>query len=53
MSYEDYKSKESVTIVYTGEGKGKTSASIGLLVRALGNRNKVAFIQFIRYWGVS
>lgn len=53
MSYEDYKSKESVIIVYTGEGKGKTSASIGLLVRALGNRNKVAFIQFIKYWGVS
>lgn len=40
-------------IVYTGEGKGKTSASLGLLVRALGARKKVAFIQFIKYWGVS
>ena len=49
----DYKNKESVVIVYTGEGKGKTTASLGLLVRALGNRNKVAFIQFIKYWGVS
>lgn len=53
MSFQDYKTKESTVIVYTGEGKGKTSASIGLLVRALGNRNKVAFIQFIKYWGVS
>jgi cob(I)alamin adenosyltransferase len=38
--------------VYTGEGKGKTSAGLGLLVRALGNRWNVAFIQFIKYWGV-
>jgi cob(I)alamin adenosyltransferase len=49
----DYKSKPSVVIVYTGEGKGKTTASLGLLVRALGNRSRVAFIQFIKYWGVS
>ena len=52
MSFEDYKTKESVVIVYTGESKGKTSASLGLLVRALGNRWNVAFIQFIKYWGV-
>lgn len=53
MSFEDYKTKASVLIVYTGEGKGKTSASLGLLARALGNRDRVAFIQFIKYWGVS
>jgi cob(I)alamin adenosyltransferase len=52
MAFEDYKNKESVVIVYTGDGKGKTSASLGLLTRALGNRWKVAFIQFIKYWGV-
>lgn len=52
MAFEDYKTKESVVIVYTGEGKGKTSAAVGLTVRALGNRWKVAFIQFIKYWGV-
>ncbi|HYH74733.1 MAG TPA: cob(I)yrinic acid a,c-diamide adenosyltransferase [Candidatus Saccharimonadales bacterium] len=52
MAFEDYKTKESVVIVYTGESKGKTSAGIGLLVRALGNRWNVAFIQFIKYWGV-
>lgn len=52
MSFEDFKTKESVVIVYTGESKGKTSASLGLMVRALGNRWNVAFIQFIKYWGV-
>jgi cob(I)alamin adenosyltransferase len=52
MSFEDYKHKESVVIVYTGNGKGKTSAALGLLTRALGNRWQVAFIQFIKYWGV-
>lgn len=52
MAFEDYKTKESVVIVYTGESKGKTSASLGLMVRALGNRWNVAFIQFIKYWGV-
>ena len=50
--FEDFKTKESVVIVYTGEGKGKTSASLGLLARALGSRWNVAFIQFIKYWGV-
>jgi cob(I)alamin adenosyltransferase len=52
MAFEDYRTKTSVVIVYTGEGKGKTSASIGLMARALGNRSTVAFIQFIKYWGV-
>ena len=53
MAFEDFKHKPSVVIAYTGEGKGKTSAGIGLMVRALGNRNRVAFIQFIKFWGVS
>ena len=52
MAFEDFKTKESVVIVYTGEGKGKTSAALGLMTRALGNRWRVAFIQFIKYWGV-
>jgi cob(I)alamin adenosyltransferase len=52
MSFEDFQTKESVVIVYTGENKGKTSAAIGLMVRALGNRWNVSFIQFIKYWGV-
>lgn len=53
MGLEDYKTKPSVVIVYTGDSKGKTSASLGLLVRALGNRWKVAYVQFIKHWGVS
>lgn len=53
MAFEDYKTKDSVVIVYTGDGKGKTSAGLGLLVRMLGNRGHVAFIQFIKHWGVS
>ncbi len=52
MAFEDYNSKKSIVVVYTGEGKGKTSASLGLMVRALGNRWNVAFIQFIKFWGV-
>ncbi len=52
MAFEDYRQKSSVTIVYTGESKGKTSASLGLLMRALGNRWSVAYLQFIKYWGV-
>ncbi len=52
MVFENYKTKDSVVIVYTGEGKGKTSAGIGLMARALGNRWNVAFIQFIKHWGV-
>lgn len=52
MAFEDFETKEAVTIVYTGENKGKTSAAVGLMVRALGNRWNVAFIQFIKYWGV-
>lgn len=53
MAFEDYKTKESVVVVYTGEGKGKTSAGLGLLARGLGNGWSVAFIQFIKEWEVS
>ncbi len=52
MAFEDYKTKESVIVVYTGEGKGKTSASVGLMGRALGTGWSVAFIQFIKHWEV-
>lgn len=52
MAFEDYKTKDSVVLVYTGEGKGKTSAGVGLLARGLGTGWKVAFIQFIKTWNV-
>jgi cob(I)alamin adenosyltransferase len=53
MAFENFKTKNSIVVVYTGDGKGKTSAALGLLTRALGNRSNVAFIQFIKHWGVS
>ena len=34
--------------VYTGNGKGKTTASIGLMVRALGNNLRVYMGQFMK-----
>jgi len=46
-------SGQSPVIAYTGDGKGKTSAGIGLVCRALGAGKKVAFIQFIKQWRVS
>ena len=52
MAFEDYKQKKSVVVVYTGESKGKTSASLGMLCRALGRGQKVAYIQFIKHWEV-
>lgn len=52
MAFEDFKTRDSVKIVYTGEGKGKTSAAIGLMARALGTGWRVAFVQFIKHWDV-
>lgn len=52
MAFEDFKQKESVVVVFTGDSKGKTSASIGLMCRALGRGQKVAYIQFIKHWEV-
>ena len=40
--------KKGLIIVHTGNGKGKTSAALGVAFRAAGNRMKVAIIQFIK-----
>ncbi|MBD1380454.1 cob(I)yrinic acid a,c-diamide adenosyltransferase [Metabacillus arenae] len=40
--------KEGLVLVYTGDGKGKTTASLGLAVRATGRGKKVIIIQFIK-----
>jgi cob(I)alamin adenosyltransferase len=50
MAFEDFKTKEAIVLVYTGDGKGKTSASVGLLARALGRGWKVSYIQFVKTW---
>ena len=34
--------------LYHGDGKGKTTASVGLSVRAAGNGKKVLFVQFFK-----
>jgi cob(I)alamin adenosyltransferase len=34
--------------VYTGDGKGKTTAAIGLAIRAIGAGHKVCIIQFMK-----
>ena len=35
-------------IVYTGNGKGKTTAALGMVFRALGRQQKVAMVQYIK-----
>jgi cob(I)alamin adenosyltransferase len=44
---------QSSVIVFTGDGKGKTEAALGLTLRALGADFKVAFVQFAKAWEVS
>lgn len=51
-TFEDYKTKQSVALAYTGDGKGKTSAAVGLVARSLGRGWRVAFVQFIKDWEV-
>ena len=42
--------KEGYTQVYTGDGKGKTTAAMGLAFRAAGDDMKVNIIQFLKAW---
>lgn len=48
--HEDLKTaaRKGLIIVYTGNGKGKTTAALGLAFRALGRRYRVAMVQFIK-----
>jgi cob(I)alamin adenosyltransferase len=47
ITVEKEKNK-GLVIIYTGNGKGKTTASLGLCVRAVGYDKKVCIIQFIK-----
>ena len=40
--------KDGFVIVYTGKGKGKTTAALGMALRAVGYNHKICMIQFIK-----
>jgi len=41
-------SEKGLVIVYTGNGKGKTTAALGMALRAIGYDHKVCMLQFIK-----
>ncbi|MFH2036888.1 MAG: cob(I)yrinic acid a,c-diamide adenosyltransferase [Candidatus Zixiibacteriota bacterium] len=40
--------KKGLLVVYTGNGKGKTTAALGMTIRAVGYGWKVSIVQFIK-----
>ena len=40
--------QKGLLMVFTGDGKGKTTAALGMALRAAGHGMKVCFIQFIK-----
>ncbi|ABM71796.1 possible cob(I)alamin adenosyltransferase [Prochlorococcus marinus str. MIT 9515] len=45
---KERKTKKGLLVVFTGNGKGKTTASLGMALRTIGHGHKVAIIQFIK-----
>jgi len=48
MTISDKDNKQGLLIVYTGDGKGKTTAALGMTVRAVGYDWKICIVQFIK-----
>ncbi len=44
----DRQTTKGLVIVNTGDGKGKTTAALGMVLRSLGHGYKVAIVQFIK-----
>ncbi|EMJ45726.1 cob(I)yrinic acid a,c-diamide adenosyltransferase [Leptospira interrogans str. UT126] len=44
----DKKNSKGLVIVYTGNGKGKTTAALGIVFRALGRGLKCGVVQFLK-----
>lgn len=44
----DEKNSKGLVIVYTGNGKGKTTAALGIVFRALGRGLKCGVVQFLK-----
>ena len=44
----DKKVRKGLVMIWTGKGKGKSTASIGLAVRAAGHKMRVLFLQFVK-----
>ncbi len=44
----DRNQEKGLIIVHTGNGKGKTTAALGMVLRSLGHGYRVAIIQFIK-----
>ena len=45
---EERNNEKGLVLVFTGQGKGKTTAGLGLVLRTLGHGERVAIVQFIK-----